>query len=72
MNHFVPSKNVIYKCFCFHIRRQGDEESAEEFITDLHSRIQNCDFPPDYIDRAIMNKIFVGIPDKNLFEKIAA
>ena len=34
--HFVQRKNVIFKCAKFNMRRQGEAESVDAFITDLN------------------------------------
>ena len=58
--HFVKRRNVIYERARFNQRAQAEEESVDDFITDLYRLAEHCGFG------TLQNnsKDFVPTPDR--------
>lgn len=69
--HFEPKVNVIFERFCFNTRNQETGETAEEFITSIHSMAEKCKFG-ELKDELIRDRIVVGVSDSSLSEKLQA
>lgn len=67
--HFVGTHNVIYERAKFNLRMQEQGESAESFITSVHTLAENCKFGA-LRDELIRDRIVVGIRDKKLSERL--
>ncbi|XP_064475528.1 uncharacterized protein K02A2.6-like [Ornithodoros turicata] len=67
--YFVPSKNVIYERARFNLRSQMEHETVEEFVKELHSLAEFCDFGP-LKDELIRDRIVVGLRDRALSERL--
>ena len=65
--HFIIKRNVIFERARFNMRVQTEGESVDNFITDLYSLAEFCDFS-DLRDELIRERIVVGIRDKALSE----
>ena len=57
--HFVKRRNVIYELAKFNLRRQGDGESVDSFITALYGLPEYCGYG-NLHDVMICDKIVVG------------
>ena len=62
-------KNVIYERAMFHQRMQQNSEQAESFIRSLYEMAEHCDFGASK-DDCIRDRLVVGIPDKELSERL--
>ena len=67
--HFVKRRNVIYERAKFNLRRQGDGESVDSFITALYGLAEYCGYG-NLHDDMIRDNIVVGIRDSSLAEKL--
>jgi len=67
--HFVGTHNVIYERAKFNLRYQEQGESAESFITSVHTPAENCKFGA-LRDELTRDRIVVGILDKKLSERL--
>ena len=67
--HFIIKRNVIFERARFNMRVQTEGESVDNFITDLYTLAEFCDFS-DLRDKLIRDRIVVGIRDKALSERL--
>ena len=68
-NHFVQRKNVIFECAKFNMRRQGEDETVDAFITDLHRLAKHCGYGSLH-NEMIRDRIVAGLRDAALSEKL--
>ncbi len=68
-DHFVVRHNVIYERAVFNRRIQAEHESVENFLTDLNTLSEHCDYG-DLREELIRDRIVVGIKDRRLSEKM--
>jgi len=68
-NHCVSKKNVIFECARFNRRNQEPRESAESFITAVHSLAEHCAFGA-LREELIRDRIVVGLRDAKLSESL--
>ena len=66
---FKVRKNVIFERAKFNRRCQGDNKSAEQFITSLYNLAEDCAYD-ELKDQMIWDRIVVGIRDRALSEKL--
>jgi hypothetical protein len=45
----TPKKNTLFLRFMFQSRSQKEEESAEEFFTQLEILVKNCGYQDDMV-----------------------
>ena len=67
--HFIIKRNAIFERARFNMRVQTEGESVDNFITDLYTLAEFCDFS-DLRDELIRDRIVVGIRDKALSERL--
>lgn len=67
--HFIPRKNVIHERYLFNTRSQRKGETAEEFVTALHTLAETCDFGT-FKDELIRDRIVVGIADPEMSKQL--
>ena len=67
--HFIIKRNVIFERARFNMRVQTEGESVDNFITDLYTLAEFCDFS-DLRDELIRDRIVLGIRDKALSERL--
>ena len=67
--HFIIKRNVIFERAKFNLRVQKEGESADNFITDLYTLAEHCQFGALH-DELIRDRIVVGLRDKALSEKL--
>ena len=65
----TPRVNEIYERYVFRIRMQREEEPFEQFITDLKTKANTCNFGA-LKDSLIRDQVVVGIRDTKLKEKL--
>lgn len=58
--HFDPKPLEIVENYRFHMRKQQDGESAEDFIVALRKLAINCNFGA-YLDTALRNQFAFGV-----------
>ena len=66
---FGIRKNVIFERARFNSRIQKEGELAEQFIADLYSLADKCEFR-DFKEEMIRDRLVVGIRDRALSEKL--
>ena len=67
--HFVPKRNTIDERACFHRRSQKEGETVEAFIRKLYELAERRKFGTQR-DEKIRDRIFIGILDKSLSQKL--
>ena len=67
ISYFGAKRNVIFERAKFNLRSQKDNESVENFITDLYCLTEYCEFGTLKAD-LIRDSIVVGLKDKKLSE----
>ena len=67
--HFVIQRNVIFERAKFNLRFQKENESVDNFITDLFTLAQHCNYGTLH-DEMVRDCIVVGLKDKTLSEKL--
>ena len=67
--HFIIKRNVIFERARFNMRIQCEGESVDNFITDLYTLAEFCNFDTLH-DELIRDRIVVGIRDKALSERL--
>ena len=67
--HFIIKRNIIFERAKFNLRLQKEGESADNFITDLYTLAEHCQFGTLH-DELIRDRIVVGLRDKALSEKL--
>lgn len=68
-NHFIPRRNIIFERYKFNTRIQQPGESAESFITNLHSLAEHCKYG-SLKDELIRDRIVVGMLDQRTSERL--
>ena len=68
-SYFVKRRNTIYERARFNRRKQENNETVDEFITDLYRLAENCGYGA-LQDELIRDRIVVGIRDGKLSEKL--
>ena len=66
---FKVRKNVIFERTRFNRRRQGENESIEQFITSLYHLAESCEYG-ELKEEMIRDRIVVGIKDQGLSERL--
>ena len=61
--HFIIQRNVIFERAKFNMRVQTGGEPVDNFITDLYSLAEDCNFGTLY-DELIRDRLVVGIETK--------
>ena len=67
--HFIIKRNVIFERDKFNLRVQKENECADNFITDLYTLAEHCQFG-GLRDELIRDKIVVGLRHKALSENL--
>ena len=67
--HFIIKRNVIFERAKFNLRFQKENESVDNFITDLFTLAQHCNYGT-LQDEMVRDRIVVGLKDKTLSEKL--
>ena len=68
-SHFVKRRNVIFERAKFNRRVQQEGEPVDDFIIDLYSLAEHCDYGQLH-DQMVRDRIVVGIRDSKLSEKL--
>ncbi|XP_075750004.1 uncharacterized protein LOC142814703 isoform X1 [Rhipicephalus microplus] len=66
---YQPTKNLTYHEFCFGSRDQKEDESFNDWLVELRTLAQHCDFE-DLEERMLRSRIILGIRDKGLQKKL--
>ena len=67
--HCSPPTNETYERYLFRCRMQQEGETIEQFITDLKTKAQLCNFK-DLQDSLIRDQIVMGVRDKKITERL--
>ena len=62
---FKVRRNVIFERACFNKRNQLCGESAEQYIMELYTLAENCNYG-DLTSEMMLDKLVVGIQDETL------
>ena len=68
-SHFIKRRNTIFERAKFNRRVQQEEESVDDFIIDLYSLAEHCQYGRLH-DEMVRDRIVVGIKDFKLSEKL--
>ena len=68
-SHFIVRRNVIFERAKFNQRQQEVGETADCFITALHSLAEHCGYGALH-NEMIRDRLVVGIKDKRLSEQL--
>ena len=68
-SYMSPKKNITYMRYRFFSYNQGDEQSTDEYVTELRSRAEHCSFG-DLKSSLIRDKIVIGVHDKKVQERL--
>ena len=68
-NYFKVCKNIIFERARFNKRNQFLNESVEQFITEIHRMVENCEFG-GMKDELICDRLVVGIHGESLSEHL--
>ena len=63
--YFVPKRNVIYERSMFHARKQSENETVEQYYSDLHALVQKCSYPDEMQDEMLRDRLVLGLRDKD-------
>ena len=66
---YEPRHNIIFQRAKFNTRVQQHNEPIENFISDLHSLADKCDYA-DLKEQLIRDRLIVGMSNKKLSEKL--
>ena len=71
-NYFMPRKNITVSRFRFFSCQQAEDQTVDEFITEIQVRSKDCEFADDQNinETLIRDKIICGLKDKKLQEKL--
>ena len=67
--HFKVRRNFIFECACFNKRSQLEGETAEQFIMELQSLVEHCEYG-DLRNDMVRDRLVVGIRDGTLSERL--
>lgn len=67
-DHFSPRPNEIVESFKFHTRRQGKNESMQDYIATLRKMCRFCNFVD--LERTLRDRIVCGVKDTKLQENL--
>ncbi|XP_046597267.1 uncharacterized protein LOC124294709 [Neodiprion lecontei] len=67
--HFLPKENLAYERYQFFSYRQHDEETLEQFITELKKKAKKCKLG-SLNDELIKTMITCGVADGSIREKL--
>ena len=67
--HFIIKRNVIFERAKFNLTFQKENESVDNFITDLFTLAQHCNYGTLH-DEMVRDRIVVSLKDKTLSEKL--
>ena len=67
--YFIARRNVIFEICRFRTRHQQDSESAEAFITSLHTLSEHCGFG-ERRENEILYQLIIGIRDAKLSKRL--
>lgn len=65
-----PKKNLRYNRYIFYNRNQEDQEQFENYLNEIQKLIKNCEFKGDSSDDMLIDRIILGIADKDLQAKL--
>ncbi|KAK8771421.1 hypothetical protein V5799_025335 [Amblyomma americanum] len=67
--HFVATRNLVYESACFHRRHQEPGESVDQYVTELHTLADRCDYGK-MKEQMILDRFVVGLRDAKLSEAL--
>lgn len=66
--YFIPKRNIIHERSLFQERGQGKDESVEEFVRDVQSRVQHCNYHDP--DDQVRDRFVIGLQDSTVKQKL--
>lgn len=70
-SYFEPKRNILGERFIFHRRLQGADETVSEFIVEIKSLSQTCDFDTN-LDTALRDKLIFGVRSTKIQRKLVS
>ncbi|XP_068907028.1 uncharacterized protein [Tenebrio molitor] len=67
--YFAPTINVTYERYIFFSRDMREEESVDEYVTQLKQLSENCEFGT-LSESLIKDRLVLGIRDKNVKDRL--
>lgn len=68
-NHFAPKRNEIAESFKFNKRNQKPGETIAEYVIELKSMAQSCNFG-EFLDRALRDRFICGVYNESIQRKL--
>lgn len=68
-SHFVPAINVTYERYLFFTREMKENESVDEYVTQLKHLSLNCEFDK-LNDSLIKDRLILGVKEKNVKDRL--
>lgn len=68
-SHFAPKKNIVAESFKFNKRDQKQSETIAEYIVELKTIAQDCEFG-NFLDRALRDRFICGINNEAIQQKL--
>jgi hypothetical protein len=68
-SYFAPTINVTYERYIFFSRDMREEESVDEYVTQLKQLSENCEFGT-LSESLIKDRLVLGIRDKNVKDRL--
>ena len=67
-NYTSPKKNTVFARYMFHERRQKEEETFDNFVTDLRNLVKSCGYTNS--DEMVRDRIVCGVNSQAIREKL--
>lgn len=67
--HFAPKRNVIAESFKFYKREQKQGETIAEYIVELKTMAQSCEFS-NFLDRALRDRFICGVSNESIQRRL--
>lgn len=67
--HFAPKRNIVAESFKFNKRDQKQGETIAEYIVELKTMAQSCDFG-NFLDRALRDRFICGVSNESIQRRL--
>lgn len=68
-NYCMPKKNVVFERYMFYKRVQREDETFEQFLTDVKKLARTCEFN-NMTDEMVRDRIILGTYDPSVQERL--
>ena len=69
-DYCIPRQNVTYERFCLFTRDQAPTETVNQYMMELHRVASNCDLESITPDQILRDRLFTGIRDVKVRERL--